>query len=122
MDSIILFQEIKSKSLTFDEIVPKWANKINAVWQTGFPFPLSLRWWSWYFSLDSPAKCIIGEAHGYSSHYENECNICDSIGWEFGHFFLMRSRKDFMANVEKFVAHWNEKHISQEKVRSIDNT
>ena len=64
------------------------------------------------FQLDSPAKCIIGEAHGYSSKYENECNICDSIGWEFGHFFLMRSRKDFMANVEKFVAHWNEKHIS----------
>jgi hypothetical protein len=111
MDSIILFQEIKSKSLTVDEIVPKWANKISAVWQMGFPFPLSLRWWSWYFSLDSPAKCIIGEAHGYSSQYENECNICDSIGWEFGHFFLMRSRKDFMANVEKFVAHWNEKHI-----------
>jgi hypothetical protein len=27
-----------------------------------------------------------------------------------------------MANVEKFVAHWNEKHISQEKARLIDNT
>ncbi len=112
---MILFQEIKSKSLTIDEIVPKWAAKISTIWEEGFPIPLSLQWWRWYFSLDSPAKCIIGEAHGYSSHYENECSICDSIGWDFGHSFLIRSKNDFMANVEKFVAHWNQIHIPYER-------
>jgi hypothetical protein len=115
MGSMILFQEIKSKSLTIDEIVPKWAAKISTIWEEGFPIPLSLQWWRCYFSLDSPAKCIIGEAHGYSSHYENECSICDSIGWDFGHSFLMRSNNDFMANVEKFVDHWNEIHIPYER-------
>ena len=63
--------------------------------QEGFPFPLSLAWWRLYFTLDSPSKCIVGEAHGFSSHYENECVECDRLGWEFGHSFLIRSIKKF---------------------------
>jgi len=103
-------QELKLKCLSFDEIAPNWANKISTIWQEGFPFPLSLDWWKLYFNLDHPSKCIVGEAHGYSSQYENKCSKCDRLGWDFGHSFLIRSKKDFKDNIEKFVAHWNEIH------------
>jgi hypothetical protein len=106
-----LFQ-ITLKDLTFDEIAPNWANKIMVLQQEGFPFPFSLPWWKWYFELDSPSKCIVGEAYGYSSGYEKKCKQCDLLGWEFGHAFLVRSRKDFKDNMEKFVAHWNETHMT----------
>lgn len=106
-----LYQEIKSKNQTFDDIAPSWANKIKLLQQEGFPFPLSLAWWKWYFELDSPSKCIVGEAHGFSSQYEKECKKCDELGWEFGHSFLVRSMKELQGNMEKFVKHWNEKHI-----------
>jgi hypothetical protein len=99
-------------SLRFSEIAPNWANKIKALGQEGFPFPLSFKWWRWYFELDSPSKCIVGEAYGYSSEYENECKRCDRLGWEFGHSFLIRSTEDFKDNIEEFVTHWNEKHMT----------
>lgn len=105
-------KEILLKRLTILEIAPDWANKIRVIGHEGFPFPLSLKWWRWYFELDSPSKCIVGEAHGYSSIYEKECKKCDRLGWEFGHSFLIRSREDFRDNIEEFVTHWNEIHIT----------
>jgi hypothetical protein len=106
-----LYQGVIQKSLKLVDIAPNWTDKIKALQEEGFPFPLSLGWWKWYFGLDSPSKCIVGEAHGYSSQYEKECKKCDSLGWEFGHSFLMRSAKDFKYNIEEFVTHWNEKHV-----------
>ncbi|HEY7226537.1 MAG TPA: hypothetical protein VH481_00225 [Nitrososphaeraceae archaeon] len=105
-------QGVILKNRRIVEITPNWANKIKALAEVGFPFPLSLQWWKWYFELDSPSKCIVGEAHGYTSQYERECKTCDRIGWEFGHSFLIRSKKEFEDNVEEFVTHWNEKHSS----------
>jgi hypothetical protein len=74
-------------------------------------FPLTLAWWKWYFKLDSPSKCIVAEAHGFSCQYEKECKKCDELGWDFGHSFLVRSMKELQGNMEKFVEHWNEKHV-----------
>ncbi len=112
-----MFQRIYTLTEGFHEIAPKWANKIMSLRQEGFPFPLSLAWWRLYFTLDSPSKCIVGEAHGFSSHYENECLECDRLGWEFGHSFLMRSIKKFEDNIEEFVIHWNDKHISEKETK-----
>lgn len=112
-----LFQRIYTRTEGLHEIAPKWANKIMGLRQEGFPFPLSLAWWRLYFTLDTPSKCVVGEAHGFSSHYENECVECDRLGWEFGHSFLMRSIRKFDDNVEEFVIHWNDKHISEKEMK-----
>ncbi|HXW11779.1 MAG TPA: hypothetical protein VD694_03385, partial [Nitrososphaeraceae archaeon] len=52
----LLFQKIYARTAGFNEIAPKWANKIMTFRQEGFPFPLSLAWWKLYFALDSPSK------------------------------------------------------------------
>ncbi|HEY7695699.1 MAG TPA: hypothetical protein VH797_06355 [Nitrososphaeraceae archaeon] len=106
-----MFQKICARTLGFEEIAPKWASRIMTFRQEGFPFPFSLSWWKLYFALDSPSKCIIGEAHGFSSHYEKECAECDRLGWEFGHSFLTRSTTEFDHNIKVLVTHWNNKHI-----------
>ena len=112
-----MFQKIYARTAELNEIAPKWANKIMTLRQQGFPFPLSLTWWKLYFALDSPSKCIVGEAHGFSSHYEKECAECDRLGWEFGHSFLARSKEGFDDNIKVFVTHWNSKHISEKETK-----
>ena len=111
-----MYQEIKSRTARFYEIAPNWAKKIMNLRQEGFPFPLSFAWWKLYFALDSPSKCVVGEAYGYSSQYENDCAECDRLGWEFGHSFLIRSTKNFDDNIEEFVTHWNDKHMSKKEM------
>ena len=101
-------KEEKEKSpLTLNDIAPRWAKRLE---QKKLPFPLSLTWLKWYFELDSPSKCIVGEAYGYSASYEKRCKECDMLGWEFGHSFLIHSRSGLQRDVKIFVEHWNEKH------------
>jgi hypothetical protein len=59
----------------------------------------------------------VGEAHGFSSHYEKECAECDRLGWEFGHSFLIRSMKSLDNNVDEFIVHWNDKHIPEKEMK-----
>ena len=107
-----MFQKICARTLGFDEIAPKWASKIMTLRQEGFPFLLSWSWWKLYFALDSPSKCIVREAHGFSSHYEKEFAEGERLGWEFSHCFLTRLITKIDYNINDFVTHWNNKHIS----------
>jgi hypothetical protein len=72
------------------------------------PFPFSLTWLKWFYELDHPSKCVVGEAHGYRPTYQKVCNECDRLGWEFGGSFLSHSRQGIQRNVEAFLNHWNE--------------
>jgi hypothetical protein len=101
-------EEKEEKSpFTLNDIAPRWAKRLE---QKKLPFPLSLTWLKWYFELDSPSKCIVGEAYGYSASYEKRCKECDMLGWQFGHSFLIHSRSGLQRDVKIFVEHWNEKH------------
>jgi len=100
-------QKNEKSQFTLNDIAPRWSKRLE---QKKLPFPLSLTWLKWYFELDSPSKCIVGEAYGYSASYEKECKECDILGWQFGHSFLMRSRSGLQRDVKIFVEHWNEKH------------
>ena len=100
-------KEQKNSPFTLNDIAPRWAKRLE---QKKLPVPLSLTWLKWYFELDSPSKCIVGEAYGYSALYEKRCKECDILGWQFGHSFLMRSRSGLQRDVKIFVEHWNEKH------------
>jgi len=103
-------RSVTEKSLTLKDISPKWFERLFGK-ERGFPFPLSPVWLKWYFELDSPAKCVIGEAHGYSSSYEQTCKECDRLGWRFGKSFFLRSRRRLEDDVNEFVHHWNTNHL-----------
>lgn len=98
------------KPLTICDISPKWSERLLTGRKT-IPIPLSLKWLRWYFELDSPAKCVIGEAYNYSSSYEYECKECNRLGWSFGKSFILRSRTRLENDVNQFVQHWNAKHL-----------
>ena len=100
-------EENEKSQFTLNDIAPRWSKRLE---QKKMPFPLSLTWLKWYFELDSPSKCIVGEAYGYSASYEKRCKECDILGWQFGHSFLMRSRSGLQRDVKVFVEHWNKKH------------
>jgi|SRR5919197_5536402 hypothetical protein len=121
MESIVTFVNeekkiIKKPLLTLKEIAPKWAERLQQ--GNKLPFPLSLTWLKWYYELDHPSKCVVGEAHGYNPTYQKQCKECNSLGWEFGGSFLLRSRSGLQRDIDAFVEHWNEKHtrcIREEK-------
>jgi hypothetical protein len=98
------------ESLTLKDISPKWFERLFGK-DRRLPVPLSPIWIRWYFELDSPSKCVIGEAHGYSSSYEQTCKECDRLGWSFGKSFMLRSRKRLEDDVNEFVHHWNTEHL-----------
>jgi hypothetical protein len=103
-------EENEKSSFTLNDIAPRWSKRLE---RKKLPFPLSLTWLKWYFELDSPSKCIVGEAYSYSALYEKRCKECDILGWQFGHSFLMHSRSGLQRDVKVFVEHWNEKHIRE---------
>lgn len=102
---------LSEKSLTLKEISPKWFERLFGM-RKNLPLPLSPVWLKWYFELDSPSKCVIGEAYGYSSSYESTCKECDRLGWSFGKSFILRSQERLEDDVNQFVDHWNAKHLS----------
>lgn len=98
------------QGLTVREISPNWSKRLFS--GRGLPFPLSPKWVKWYFELDSPSKCVIGEAYGYSSSYENTCKVCNRLGWSFGASFLLRSSIRLAKDAREFAVHWNKEHAS----------
>lgn len=103
-------QPVTEKSLTLKDISPKWFERLFSK-KMNLPFPLSPMWFKWYFELDSPAKCVIGEAHGYTSSYELTCKECNRLGWSFGKSFILRSRPRLENDLRDFVYHWNKTHL-----------
>ena len=113
MTTFVKEKETKKVS-TLREIAPNWARRFEE--SNTLPFPFSLTWLKWFYELDHPSKCVVGEAHGYRPTYQKECNECDRLGWEFGGSFLSHSRQGLQRNVEAFLNHWNEKHFDKEKL------
>jgi hypothetical protein len=98
-----------SQLLTLSEVAPIWADRLQQ--NKKLPFPLSLTWLKWYFELDHPSKCVVGEAYQYTKSYQSRCKECDRLGWQFGDAFLRCSRVKLQRNINIFLKHWNEKHM-----------
>jgi hypothetical protein len=109
----------QGKTISLDDVAPKWAKRLAE--EKKFPFPLSFKWFKWYFELDIPKRCVVGEAHGFSSSYEKECEECNRLGWQFGHSFIMRSRSGLDRDVRNFLQHWKDKHLSSISTGSVKN-
>jgi hypothetical protein len=95
--------------LTFKEISPKWAERLGQ--QKQLPFPFSITWLRWYSEIRCCSKCIVGEAHGFTSLYLFSCKECNSFCVKFMNLFILHSYSRLDKNKNLFVKHWNEKHI-----------
>ena len=95
------------KPLTFDSISPVWAERLEQQQQ---PIPLSFKWLRWCLEMISFSKCVVGEAHGYSSSYTSNCQECGRIGSRFAFSFTTHTYPRLQGCKQRFVKHWNEKH------------
>ena len=95
------------KPLTFDSISPVWAERLERRQQ---PIPLSFKWLRWYLEMISFSKCVVGEAHGFSSSYTSNRQECGRIGSVFALSFTIHSYSKLQEYKQMFVKHWNEKH------------
>ncbi len=97
----------KRHELSFDTLSPKWAKRL------GQPLPtlLSLRWLGYYSEIRSASRCVVGEAHGFSSSYLKTCPECNRFSIKFMYSFLVHSKSRLEKNKLMFVRHWNERHL-----------
>jgi hypothetical protein len=94
--------------VTLDTISPTWAKKLE---ESKLLPLLSLERLQLYVELKDASKCVVGEAHGYSSSYVYDCKVCSEIGWKFMFYFMIHSYSKLEANKKGFVKHWSEKHL-----------
>ena len=102
-------QGTEQHGLAFKEISPKWAERLGQ--QKQLPFPFSITWLRWYSEIRCSSKCIVGEAHGFTSLYLLSCKECNSFCAKFMYLFMIHSYSRLDKNKNLFVKHWNEKHI-----------
>jgi hypothetical protein len=103
-DSKIQNQE---ELLTLDYISPTWAKKLE---ESKLLPLLSLERLQMYLELRDTSKCVVGEAHSFSSSYEYSCKRCSKIGWKFMFYFMIHSYSKLERTKNEFVKHWSEKH------------
>jgi len=99
--------DVIHKQLTLDSISPKWAVRLE---QERQPIPLSFKWLRWWLDMISYSKCVVGEAHSFSSSYTPSCQECGRIGSRFAFSFTTHSYPRLQECKQRFVKHWNEKH------------
>jgi hypothetical protein len=90
------------KLLTFKDIAPEWAKRLEQQQQElELPHKISLTGIKWYFQLLSYSRCVVGEAHGFSSSYVYNCRECYSFGWKFIESYTECSCSGFEKNKEE---------------------
>ena len=72
---------------------------------------LSLERLQLYIELKDTSKCVVGEAHGYSSSYMYNCKSCFRIDWKFMFYFMTHSYSKLEDTKKEFVKHWSEMHL-----------
>ena len=93
--------------LTFDAISPMWSKKLE---ESKLLPLLSIRRLQLYIELKRTAKCVVGEAYGFSSSYVYNCKGCSKISWKFMFYFMIHSYSKLERTKNEFVAHWSKKH------------
>lgn len=94
-----------------NEISPIWAKRLKEI--QSIKFLISLKRLQWLFEIIQAKKCVVGEAHGFSSSYTTKCKECARIGNKFSLYFSICHSKKLEENQKRFVKHWNEKHLKK---------
>jgi hypothetical protein len=97
--------------LNLSDISPKWAKRLgDQRQQQHLPRPMSITWLRWWLEIIYPPKCVVGEAHGYTTKYISRCKECGEIGDKFSLYFTLNLSSKLEENKQRFIDHWNEKH------------
>jgi len=99
----------QKQPLLLSDISPIWAARLQE--KQSSMFLISLTRFLWLFEIIHPKKCVVAEAYGFSSSYTNKCNQCARIGNKFSFYFAMCLSKKIKENQNRFIKHWNEKHL-----------
>ncbi len=99
----------QKQPLSLSDISPIWTARLKE--KQTFLFLISLTRLLWLFEIIHPKKCVVAEAYGFSSSYTNKCNQCARIGNKFSFYFAMCLSKKIEENQNRFIKHWNEKHL-----------
>jgi hypothetical protein len=91
--------------LTLNTISPIWAKKLE---ESKLLPLLSFRRLKLYLELKRTAKCVVGEAYGFSSSYVRNCKTCSKISWKFMFYFMICSHSKLEDTKNEFVKHWSE--------------
>lgn len=98
----------KKKQLTFEEICPLWSANLNGKRQDHFTHPDGRT-----LSIHHPQWCVAGEAHGWRDDYyfniDNLCQECIDVGDHLQIALYHNKNTDEL--IERFVNHWNDKHL-----------
>jgi hypothetical protein len=77
-----------------DAISPTWAKKL----EESKLLPLfSLERLQLYLELKDASKCVVGEAHGFSSYYVSNCKLCSKVAGSLCLFYdllVFKIRRD----------------------------
>lgn len=95
--------------LSLSDISPTWAIRLKE--KRSPLFLISLTRLRWLSEIIHPKKCVVAEAYGFSSLYTNNCIECARIGNKFSLYFAIYLPKKLEENQQRFVKHWNEKHL-----------
>ena len=104
------YNQKQKHPLSLSDISPIWATRLNEK-QSSYLFPISLTRLLWLFEIIQPKKCVVAEAYGFSSSYTSNCPQCARIGNKFSFYFAFGLNKKLKENQNRFVKHWNEKHL-----------
>jgi hypothetical protein len=100
--------EIQNQELlTLDTISQIWAKRLEESKQLPI---LSLKRLKLYLELKDTSKCVVGEAHGFSSSSVSNCKLCSRISWKFMFYFMICSYSKLEGTKKEFLKHWGEKH------------
>ena len=103
-------KEQMNERLSISEISPRWARRLET------SIPISITWLRWWFEIIRSQKCVVGEAHGFTSSYTYSCRDCGKIGDKFSLYFLLRLSLKVDQNKRRFEVHWNKKHLKRNLV------
>jgi hypothetical protein len=102
--------QYEKRPVSLVDISPKWAVRLKE--KRSLLFLISLRRLRWLFQILHPKKCIVAEAYGFSSSYAINCVECARMGNKFSLYFTLCLSNEFEQNLQRFVKHWNEKHVN----------
>jgi hypothetical protein len=97
--------------LSLSDISPTWAIRLKE--KQPPLFLISFTRLQWLSEITDAEKCVVGEAYGFSSSYTNSCRECTNIANKFSLYFVMNHPRKLKENRQRFVKHWNEKHLEK---------
>jgi len=102
-------QQVNDVKLSINHICPKMSARFEM--NKLLPVPISLTWFKRLYEIISSSKCVVGEAHGFSSSY-GWCEECCKFSYIFPFYFMMHSHTNLKEMMQRLVEHWSETHYA----------